>query len=553
MSSAGRGTLRIATRGSALALTQSNHMAAQIRALGFQVELVVRKTIGDVVVDRPFKAMEGKGFFTKELEEALLADEADLAVHSLKDLPTELPTGLALATVPEREDAADWLLIRRDALDRTRPLPVKRGARVGTSSTRRRSQWAARRPDTVLLDLRGNVPTRVEKLRSGAYDAILLASAGLRRLQADLTDFFVFPLDPAIFVCAPAQGALGIEVREADGRTREALSPLDDGAVRAAVAAERAVLAGLGGGCSQPVGAYARKRGAGVLLDAVLGPVVEGSAPLRRARVEGSHFEEAARIAVEWLRSPNSEIPRSLAGRKVCITQQADRGERLARELEERGAEVRLAPMITTVSICDSATSQRLESAAEYDVVVFTSATAAQRFFEAAPAKARAALASMGTPIAAVGEATAEVLERAGLPATIVGTGGGAALAGAVVQALGAHAAGSRVLHPCALEPRPELAAALEAVGARVEAAPLYQTEGAAAQSLEALAGERFDAALFASPSAVKRFAELRPFELGAAVAIGATTLAALREHALGPARAASSPDPADVARALEL
>src|SRR5262252_6306700 len=267
--------LRIATRGSALARAQTRRVARALERHGVHVETVVRETKGDAVLDRPFKAIEGKGFFTKELEDALLAREADAAVHSMKDLPTELPAGLAVGAVPERGDPADVLLVRRDRHDPRYALAVAPGARVGTTSTRRRAQWIARRPDTELADLRGNVPTRVEKLRRGEYDAIVLAAAGLDRLELELSDLTVQRLDPTTFVGAPAQGAIAIEVRAEDARA-EWIARLDRPEVREAVEAERRVMSALGGGCSEPVGALARRRGGACAIDAVLGPEIEG-------------------------------------------------------------------------------------------------------------------------------------------------------------------------------------------------------------------------------------------------------------------------------------
>lgn len=524
-------------------------MAARLERAGHPTELVVRTTQGDAIVDRPFKAMEGKGFFTKELEEALLAGEADLAVHSLKDLPTELPAGLALAATPEREDPADLLLVRRDRLDARFPLPVAPGARIGTTSTRRRAQWLARRPDTELWDLRGNVPTRVEKLRAGKYDAILLASAGLRRLGLDLAEFHAVRLDPAVFVCAPGQGALGLETRDED-RWRSTLAPFDDAAVREAVAAERGVLAALGGGCSQPVGAHGRRQGARVVLHAVLGPEIEGSAPLRRARAESDRWETAVAEAVARLRDPRSAIEPWLRGRTVAVTQRAGRGEALARDLEERGARVLAMPLVEVRPRIGDAEAAALRRLSSFDYVVITSRAAAEILVEAA---GREAAGQPGPRFVAMGSATAEPLSEAGIEAAIVGEGaGGAALAAEVAaDARARGVAAPRALFPSAREARPELQSSLEGAGFTVERVAIYETVPVPEASLAPFRGERADFAVFFSPSAARAFAERRPIAVGAAVAAGETTRRALAAAGFPGARAARSPAAVDLLEVL--
>jgi hydroxymethylbilane synthase len=250
------GKLRIGTRGSELALWQARHVARLLGALDgaashLDIEIVEIKTAGDQVLDRPLSEVEGKAFFTKEIEEALLENRVDLAVHSLKDLPTELPPGLALAAVLEREDPRDvWLAKSGAGFD---ALPA--GARVGTSSLRRRALVARWRPELQLVDLRGNVPTRVRRLQEGRYDAIVLAAAGVKRLGLDAHVTEVLPLDR--FLPAVAQGAVAIEVRQGDSATAFWAHRLDHAPTRLATAAERALLATLEGGCQVPVGALA--------------------------------------------------------------------------------------------------------------------------------------------------------------------------------------------------------------------------------------------------------------------------------------------------------
>ncbi len=247
------GALRLGTRGSLLARTQSQWVADRLTAAtGREVELVIISTRGDEVRDRPLAQVGGKGLFTKELEDALLLREVDLAVHSMKDMPTEGPDGLAITAVPEREDPRDALIgATLDALPR--------GAVVGTGSARRAGQLLALRPDLEIRGLRGNVPTRIRKQREGEYDAVVLALAGLRRL--DLADEAAEALAVDAMVPAAGQGALAIQSRVDDAATNALLSTLHDPVTAACVALERAFLAAVGGGCSSPVACHVQRRG----------------------------------------------------------------------------------------------------------------------------------------------------------------------------------------------------------------------------------------------------------------------------------------------------
>ncbi len=266
--------IRIGTRGSALALWQAGHVRDRLAALGRPAELRVIVTTGDRLLDRRLESVGGKGAFLKEIEEALLADEVDLAVHSLKDVPTALPEGLALCAILERADPRDGLLSNGRRLSE---LPA--GARVGTTSLRRQALLRALRPDLVLEDLRGNVDTRIRRLREGRFDAILLAMAGLTRLgrAAEVSE----PLDPRAFVPAPGQGAIALECRDSDEKVRAAVAPLADEATARAVTAERAFLAALGGGCNVPLGAHASVQPGGGLEMVGFVASTDGAALLR--------------------------------------------------------------------------------------------------------------------------------------------------------------------------------------------------------------------------------------------------------------------------------
>jgi hydroxymethylbilane synthase len=247
--------LRIGSRGSQLALWQANHIAGRLRGHGHTVEIEIIKTTGDRLQEVTFAQVGSKGMFTKEIEEALAEGRVDLAVHSLKDLPTELPSGFALAATPARVDPRDVFVSLKYA--NVAALPA--GSSVGTSSQRRRAQLKELRPDVEAVEFRGNVDTRLRKLSEGQVEAILLAAAGLDRLEK--TEWVRQRLEPKDFCPAAGQGSLGIETRLNDASTLAALAFLDDPRTRFAVTAERAALAALGGGCQVPIGIHCRPAG----------------------------------------------------------------------------------------------------------------------------------------------------------------------------------------------------------------------------------------------------------------------------------------------------
>lgn len=264
--------LTIGSRGSQLALWQANWVKSRLEALGTECRIEIIKTTGDKIQDVPLSKVGAKGLFTKEIEEALRAGTIDLAVHSLKDLPTVLPEGLTLAAIPEREDVRDALVGRK--LDE-----LAAGAHVGTSSLRRAAQLRALRPDLAVETIRGNVDTRLRKQAEGQYEAIVLAAAGLRRLG--WADRIAELLEPERMCPAVGQGALAIETRGDGGAGQRTCETLDHAETRAAVTAERAVLATLGGGCQVPIGAHATLTGEAMRLRAVvISP--DGATAIRR-------------------------------------------------------------------------------------------------------------------------------------------------------------------------------------------------------------------------------------------------------------------------------
>ncbi len=322
-----RGVIRIGTRGSALALVQARWVQA---ALPGPSEIIIIRTTGDVRQDVRLDLVGGVGLFTKEIERALLDGEIDLAVHSLKDLPVEQPAGLVLGAIPARAPVADLLLVRPDALDLERDIPLREGVRVGTSSTRRIALLAGVRPDLEAVPLRGNVPTRIRKCAedrppTGSDDAepsavvdgdtvlpgpseceaVLLAQAGIQRLQQDLGGLVAMQLNPAFWPCAPGQGALGLEIRADDPDTAARVATLDHPETRACVEAERRLLQISGGGCHSAFGAWASLDGDLASLHvALLTP--EGA--LRLQRFAAPALSEARDSAAAWLEAGAPDV-----------------------------------------------------------------------------------------------------------------------------------------------------------------------------------------------------------------------------------------------------
>lgn len=305
--------LVIATRKSPLALWQASFVARALESFGRKVELLPLVTQGDRILDAPLSRVGGKGLFVKEIEEALLGGRADLAVHSLKDVPTKLPDGLVLGAILEREDPRDALCA--PAHRTLESLPA--GARVGTSSLRRRAQLLALRPDLRVVEIRGNVGTRMSKLE-GEVDAVILAAAGLRRLG--LEDRITEVIAPEALLPAVGQGALAVEIREGDDETAALVRRLEHADTRDAVRAERALLARLEGGCQIPLAAHAEVEGDRLRLRARVGRV-DGSL-LLEAEGEGTRAEAEAigvRAAEELLARGADEILASLEGARVGL------------------------------------------------------------------------------------------------------------------------------------------------------------------------------------------------------------------------------------------
>ncbi|GJM34052.1 MAG: porphobilinogen deaminase [Saprospiraceae bacterium] len=291
----------IGTRGSKLALWQANFTQARLEEVGVNVELQIIKTQGDRIQHLTFDKLEGKGFFTKEIEDALLAGEIQLAVHSMKDLPTTSPEGLVITAVSYRENPADWMLIRTDMLEKGALFQLKKNAVVGTSSARRKAQLLDYRPDVQIKDIRGNVPTRINKLRNGDFDAIMLAAAGLSRLELDLSEFHVVKFNPKEFVPAPAQGVLAFQTKAEDLPTRRILKQIHQAEVAEVTNIERKVLNLLDGGCQLPLGVYCEKDSQGN-FHIWAASAKTWDAPVKRVNLSSSTSFELAERVVEALK-----------------------------------------------------------------------------------------------------------------------------------------------------------------------------------------------------------------------------------------------------------
>lgn len=423
-------TLIIGTRGSELALWQANFVKDSLAAINITAELKIIKTMGDRILNLSFDKLEGKGFFTKELEEELLAGTIDIAVHSHKDLPTENPPGLIIAAVSEREDPSELLLILKDCVDVRQKLSLKFGAIVGTSSNRRKAQLLAHRPDLEIQDLRGNVPTRIQKLRDESYDAIMIAKAGVSRLGMDLSDLHVETLTPNELVPAPAQGVLAIQIRESDSELFEALQALNHPDVEEELLVERTVLKLFGGGCHLPLGCYCRREDG-------LFQVFTSKAD------EGDQFPDRLFLQAETTGGLAEKIvAKFAAGRKfpetVFITRELSEQSYFRKALEKHNISIEARSLIRTVPVITKLDSYILKYV---DWIFFSSKNAVEYFFQLDPVLPK------DVKFGVMGSGSEEMLRRKGFFTDYVGESTDTADVAADFATL---ANGTIVLFPCA-------------------------------------------------------------------------------------------------------
>lgn len=522
--------LVIGSRGSQLALWQARWVAARLAELGVETRIEIIKTTGDKITDVPLAQVGTKGLFTKEIEEALLDGRVDLAVHSMKDLPTEVPYGLTVAAIPERED-------EHDAMVGSTLAGLAEGARVGTSSLRRSAQLHALRPDLVIESLRGNLDTRLRKLSEGRYDAILLAAAGLKRLGWGDR---ISELLPSRVMCpAVGQGALAIETRDDNGEAFQIVRRLDHAVTRAAVTAERAVLGALGGGCQVPIGCHAAVEAGLLHLMAIV------ASPDGRSMVRGEKTgamdaaaELGSALAREMLNLGGRAIlegvygPSPLLGLRVVVTRAREQAGDLSAKLRARGAEVVEFSTIEIQPPADAAPLDRaLTELAAYDWIVFTSANGVRSFGSRGGHKSPGMRAS----VCAIGPATRQAAEDIGLRVSLMPDEYVAESLVAAFASIDLH--GKRILLPRAAVARDVVPDQLRRLGADVDVVEAYRTvvpANAPERAAEIFReGARPDWITFTSSSTVKNFvaaAGLAALDRVRVVSIGPVTSATARK-----------------------
>jgi hydroxymethylbilane synthase len=357
----------IGTRGSQLALWQANFTKDILEKNGYQVHINIISTKGDRTQEwnLSFDKIEGKGFFTKEIEEALIDGSADLAVHSCKDMPTENAPGLSIKAYSYRANAADVILIRKTSFDPAQYIPVKKNSIIGTSSARRKSQFLSHRPDVSILDLRGNVPTRIDKLRSGQYDAIILAAAGIERLKLDVSDLEVISLAAPLYIPAPAQGVLAYQIRENDPEMDKVCQILHDEGAYKAIKFERDLLRDFHGGCQVPLGIYAQC--IGDKTDLWISKATAWDAPLFRAHYEFDGALPETKDIVQQFSAIRSK--------KVFISREMEESDYFHSFLTKAGFEVEGKSLLNIHAV-------DFESSGQTDWLFFTSRNGVKHYFE---------------------------------------------------------------------------------------------------------------------------------------------------------------------------
>ncbi len=449
--------LIIGTRGSELALWQANYIKGRLAEIGIGAELKIIKTQGDIVQHLRLDKLEGKGFFTKELEEELLGGGIDLAVHSHKDLPTVNPEGLIIASVSEREDPSELLIIHKDCVDPKKRLALKHNATVGTSSNRRKAQLLALRPDLEFDDLRGNVLTRIEKLRDENYDAIVLAKAGITRVNADLSDFYVEELPPVEIIPAPAQGVLAVQIRESDRELFELLQSIHDGEVAETIAVERKVLNLFEAGCHAPLGCYCRKQN-GVYEVWTAKAETDEEFPDRLYLTAGTTDGLAERIAAKF------DKTRKLPGH-VFITRDIPESSYFHRAMAKHAISVEGRSLIRIFPIINKLDPYILKYV---DWVFFGSKNGIENFFKLEPR------ISKRTKFAVIGRGSEEMLRQFGHAPDFTGERLGINMDEIAIE-FAKLAAGGTVLIPRAKESLETIQKSLTA-DTKVINLPVYQT-----------------------------------------------------------------------------
>lgn len=502
----------IGTRGSELALWQANFTLNELNKLGAEAELKIIKTKGDKIQHLSFDKLEGKGFFTKEIEDALLAGEIDLAVHSHKDLPTENPEGLIITAVSEREDPSELILIRKKAVDIKEKLSFKKNAVVGTSSARRKSQLLSFRSDITIKDLRGNVPTRIDKLRNSDYDAIMLAAAGVERLKIDLSEFHVVKPAPNEFIPAPAQGVLAWQIRENDAEMKTVMEKLNAGDAAKAINVERKILELFHGGCQIPIGVYCKVENG--IYNVWVSHAASWNAIPKRIFLQAKSAEGLAEKAVK-------KIQETIAA-SVFITRDLSEEDYFFRVLASFGYKVSGVSLIETKPVA-------FKAVPDCDWIFFSSRNGVNHFFEQQPKLTE------NVKFAVTGNGTAMALRQHGFTESFCGTSSdmeetGKQFAKFVIE--------KKVLFPQAKD---SLQTIQKHVNETTECRNLvvYKTSAKTEAAIPESA-----ITVFTSPSNVSAFFSLseKP-QLDKVIAIGKSTKAKLAEYRVSDIAVPCSPD----------
>jgi hydroxymethylbilane synthase len=495
--------MKLGTRGSELALWQARLVRALLlQKAGVDAELVIIKTQGDRDQSATFDKMEGKGFFTKEIEDSLVNHSIDIAVHSLKDLQTRMPDGLVLGGLIERADRRDMLLIRPEAADDSPAcggLHLREGARIGTTSARRVAQLQFLRSDLNVVPLRGNVPTRLRKLREGEFDAILIATAGVERLQLSLEGLRVHRLHESVFVPAPGQGALAVQIRQNDAATRDAVAKISDPGLADSIWLEREILRRLEGGCLLPLGTSVDAAGNYFRLRTFLG--TGNPRKPRRFVIAGQHKESVAAHAVTFLQGIAPTPPESAGRIRVWITRESARAGEFCADCDPARFDVAAIPVFLAVRAgSPELRTQVMTGLAKYAWVLFTSQTTVTEF--AGVMRDTGASLSPQTHIAAVGNKTARAIKHQGWRLDFVSETPDARSLGEQFISY-VHDSADPILFPCGAKASADLEAIASESGLHLERLVCYDTVEHPDLALTLMALPDPDAAVFTSPSAV--------------------------------------------------
>ena len=522
--------LIIGSRGSDLALYQANLIKTYLARLGFDSEIKIIKTTGDKIDTLSFDQMEGKNFFTKELEEALLSREIDLAVHSLKDLSTQFPEGLKAGAYCNPEDPSELLLVRPDKYDPEQKFPVKHGSTIGTSSVRRQAQIAYYRPDLKIEPLRGNVPTRVRKLQDGKFDAILIARAGVERLKLDTGDLKYYPLDRMEFIPAPGQGILAIEIRANDPEIENMISRLNEDGAELTAVLERGLLTRFEGGCQLPLAVTSVRRNNGFFLKAFLG-VRDGDRWGKPALFADYGEDVGVLIEKAYLSlSRAAKENRNPVKKKVLITRNEDEGAEFFRSFDGRAQIIYYPVFQIQPAYNESLVDDIISRFEEFDWIIFTSKNTV-RIFKNILDKLSLEL-NPRIKIAAVGGKTAELLERSDIRVDFTPQReDSAGLIEEWPKSFGKETV--KIFLPQGEEAPDHLEKGLTAAGHQVTRVNLYKTLPTPRESLPRIDWQSIDFFVFTSPLSVKFY-----FQLGNDLpakawvsSIGRPTTEALAEH----------------------